>query len=239
MRSSGSRSERGAQSPFGANIDRIYNAQEGSIMTEGSEFSDDGIALPTRPTRVLVRLAFVLVMSAIFPALPLNASAPVAAQPKTALGQGWQWLGENKDPLSALSAVIGAGSLIVAVVAFARSQRLNRANAVYQAMKEARDLRLLEFPIKCSGRYSDPLVVGLNFYASIDQYRLTGLIDKQTWGNFERDLTGLVSLKPIQDWLDEKPTTAPILPPVTLYDPRFVAHLRKIRSEPIMRTVRP
>jgi hypothetical protein len=90
-------------------------------------------------------------------------------------------------------------------------------------MKEARDLRLQEFPIKPSGRNSDPILVGLNFFASIDQYRVTGLIDKQTWKNFERDLKGFVGLKPIQDWLDEKPSTAPVLPSVTLFDPRFVA----------------
>ena len=200
-------------------------------MTEESKHREDGIEVPTLVTRVMIRLAFLLVISALIPALPSDASAHLDSRPETMLGQGWQWLGINKDQLSALSAIFGAGSLVVAVFAFIRAQRLNKANAVYQVMKEARDLRLKEFPIKPSCRNSDPLFVGLNFFASIDQYRLTGLIDKQTWKNFERDLKGFVSLKPIQDWLDQNPGAAQILPPVTDFDSRFIEHLRRIRSE--------
>jgi hypothetical protein len=83
-------------------------------MNEDSKLSDDGVKVPTLFTRVLIRLAFVLVMLAFFPALPSDASAQVASKPETMLGQGWQWLGNNKDQLSALSALFGGGSLVFA-----------------------------------------------------------------------------------------------------------------------------
>lgn len=189
----------------------------------------NGTAAPSLIVRVLIRLAFLVALLAFIPALPSGASAQSAAKPETMLGQGWQWLSSNKDQLSALSAIFGGASLVVAVFAFIRAQRLNRAKAFYDILKDTREMQMDR--LKEVGQPPHPLLLGLNFYASIDLFRLTGQIDKITWKNFERDIKELTDRPEIRDWLDGRPRVSPVLPSLSAYDPRFVDYLRALRRQ--------
>ncbi len=175
-----------------------------------------------------IRLAFLIVISSLTPALPLDGAEVGRDAPRTVLGQGWEWLKDNKDQISALASFFGALSLVVAARAYYRTQKLNQANAVYNAMKEARDLRLKQYPLEERQIRSDPRWVGVHFYASIDQYRVLGLIDSETWKNFENEIEGLLRDPEIRNWLANRAGGPNGFPPVTELDQRFVDYLRGI-----------
>jgi hypothetical protein len=181
--------------------------------------------------RIAIRIIFLAILSAILPALPGQA-VETGSSPDTFLGTIWRWLGNNKDQIAALTAIVAAISVFIAALVYQSAQKLNRANAVYQAMKEARDLRLKQVPFKTLSERADPIAVGINFYASIDQYRLSRLIDANTWKNFDKDLEDLVNSDAIVSWLAGKPGAPDTLPSPDKFDPRFIEHLRELQQRP-------
>lgn len=155
----------------------------------------------------------------------------------------WKWLSDNKDSITALCALLGAagvlfaaGSLFISALNLRKTKLLNTANAVFQTMKEARDLALKLDTTKSPDISQTPRVVRdsslfakLHFSASVYYYRLFRVIDNDTWITYKMDLYYLLRDPEIDSWVDGH--HHPNLPSVDSFHPRFIDYLKKIRSE--------
>ena len=145
------------------------------------------------------------------------------------LNQLWCWLNFNKDSIGPLIQILGLLGLAVAAVSFMRTQHLNQANAVFQMMKEARDLRLkLDAPAPNAVPAPTKLWMGMNFYASIFQYRHLEFVDAETWKPFEDDLEAHMRNEDFVNWLNGGENVMR-LPDVHKFDPRFIEYLKSIQ----------
>jgi len=146
------------------------------------------------------------------------------------LNQLWCWLNFNKDSIGPLVQLLGVIGVVVAAVGFFRTQHLNQANAVFQVMKEARDLQLKLDPSSASKiTNSRKLWMGINFHASIFQYRHLNFVDETTWKPFEDDLESLVRDQHFVTWLYGK-AIIPDFPSADKFDPRFISYLKSIHQ---------
>jgi hypothetical protein len=111
---------------------------------------------------------------------------------------------------------------------------LNQANAVFQTMKEARDLRLRLNPIPPAGASQQTkMFAGLHFFASIFQYRLLEFIDHRTWQPFEDDLAILLREPEVAGWLSGAPSTTR-LPSLEGFDPQFIEYLKSVHQRRVL-----
>jgi hypothetical protein len=144
------------------------------------------------------------------------------------LHQIWCWLNFNKDSIGPIIQLLGAVGVAFAAVSFFRTQHLNQANAVFQMMKEARDLQLkLNSPPPNAASVEMKLRMGINFHASIFQYRYLNFVDETTWKPFEDDLELLMCNPDFVNWLYGGANVIH-LPPIDKFDPRFIDYLKSI-----------
>jgi hypothetical protein len=147
--------------------------------------------------------------------------------------QAWCWLNFNKDTIGPIVQLLGVAGVIFAARSFFRTQQLNQANAVFQTMKEARDLQLKLNPPPAGGAAPKEVTyrMGLNFHASIFQYRLLDFVDEATWRPFEEDVESMVRNADIANWLRGEPNKN--LPSLAKFDPRFIEYLRSVQQQTI------
>lgn len=146
------------------------------------------------------------------------------------LGQIWCWLASQKDSIGPLIQLLGVIGIVFGVLGFWRSQQLNQANAVFQMMKEARDLQLKLKPVT-AGQIDNALILkmGLNFHSSIFQYRHLGFVDAVTWQPFEDDLENWLRDAGFVDWLHGRKNNLE-LPAACKFDPNFIEYMKSIHA---------
>lgn len=147
------------------------------------------------------------------------------------LHQVWCWFGLNKDSIGSIVQVMGVIGIVFAARTFSRTQKLNQANAVFQLMKEARDLVLKLNPPQGGQPLEErrKLTLGMNFHASIFQYRHLDFIDDVSWKPFEDDLEVHMRDQNFVNWLYGRQNSLG-LTAAAKFDPRFIAYLKTIHQ---------
>jgi hypothetical protein len=147
------------------------------------------------------------------------------------LQQGWCWFSFNKEPIGSIVQVLGVAGIVFAARSFFRTQQLNQANAVFQLMKEGRDLLLkVDPPIAGSAANKKrSLSLGMNFHASMFQYRHLKFVDETTWKPFEDDLEDHMRDQDFVNWLYGRANEMG-LPAAEKFDPRFISYLKTIHQ---------
>jgi hypothetical protein len=177
--------------------------------------------------------ALAVLLLALVPPLPGWEADPgwesrPPAPPASLLGQCWQWLGRNKDEIGALAQLAGAAGVVVAALAFVRTQRLNRATWLFQIQKEAEERAAALLREGWTER-NTARVIG--FYSSIFPFHDLGLMDRQAWYPFEQDLKQILHARRawFAAWLGASGEAPPRdFPPASNFDPRFRAYLASL-----------
>jgi hypothetical protein len=151
--------------------------------------------------------------------------------PPTILAAIWAWLEANRNsiaPLSQLATAVGVG---VAAVTFFRTQRMNRADWLFKALKEVRDMMK---DVHKKEDYSDEKLIGIiNFYAALYFYFHYRLVSYREWSIFEKDLSQFIHhFYQLRDWLNPQITRPRGFPRIENYDGDFIAYLRELQSRP-------
>lgn len=147
------------------------------------------------------------------------------------------WFTHYKDVISGIAGIATAVGLLATSVAISlaaiqvrEQRRLNRANAIYEVQRDAREFawQLINEPALAAavyGRQPDKgkaaIASAFNFYSAVFQMRQHGVLNERLWNFFADDFRRMLEGdRPKKQWASSKEH----------FDPRFVTDIQS-RSE--------
>lgn len=187
--------------------------------------ADERADLRSFPLSGAIAIAiFIFLLLAVVPGpLPLGSHE----EPARILG----WIGARleacKDSISGFSSVVTAVGVWFAALTFLRAQRMNRANMVYDKLKDAREMMagISEFNLRKMSEI-------MSFYSSIYLYYHYRLVTKMEWVLFEKDMSNLVRSKEYKMWLGNNSYENQAALDHGEYGKEFASYLKKLESRP-------
>lgn len=189
----------------------------------------DPIRVDARPLPMSAIIAITVFMFLLFAIIPGPHPFDTYQEPSTFLGWIGTCLKANKESIAAFSSLVTAIGVWFAALTFFRSQRMNRANMVFDKLKEIREMAsdIPDFK-KYNPRKISEIV---QFYSSIYLYRHYHLVTRMEWSFFENDMVKLVRWWQYQKWLGDNDCRNKTALERGEYGKQFASYLSKLATE--------